>query len=165
MLHVSCFMTILGIDPGSSRIGYGIIEKNPGKTLRLIKAGLIEIKSGSKPEKYTALASRLDNLLKKYKPDIAAVEKLYFSKNKKTAMEVAGAIGVIMYVISKTGVPLREYAPMQVKKALTGFGSADKMAVAKMSLALLNIKNIQGPDDVSDAIAIAITAAHHNVYT
>lgn len=158
-------MTILGIDPGSSRIGYGIVEKKPGKPLRLIKAGLIEIKTKSRPEKYAALASRLENLLKKYKPDIAAVEKLYFYKNKKTAMDVAGAIGVIIYVISKTGVSLREYAPMQVKKALTGFGSADKVVVAKMNLALLNIKNIPGQDDVSDAVAIAITAAHHNVYT
>ncbi|KKU14624.1 crossover junction endodeoxyribonuclease RuvC [Candidatus Wolfebacteria bacterium RIFCSPLOWO2_01_FULL_45_19] len=154
-------MIILGIDPGSSRIGYGVIEKKPGN-IRLIKAGVIEIKTKKTSLKYATLASELENLLKKCRPDIAAIEKLYFSKNQKTAMEVAGAIGVIMYVISKSGVPLREYAPQQIKKAITGFGSADKATVAKMSCALLNIKDIPGPDDVSDAVAIAITAAHHN---
>jgi len=153
-------MIILGIDPGSSRIGYGVIEKNPGKTLRLVKAGVIEIKTKNKAGKYTALALHLEKILKKYKPDAAAVEKLYFSKNQKTAMEVAGAIGVIIYIVSKAGLPLHEYAPQEIKKAMTGFGSADKTAVAKMALALLNIENIPGPDDVSDAVAIAITAAH-----
>ncbi len=151
-------MVILGIDPGSNRIGYAVLEKSKG--LRLIKAGVIEIKSRSKTFKYTSLAENIESILKKYRPDLAAVEKIYFSKNQKTVIEVAGAIGIILYVISRKRIPLREYTPPQIKKAITGFGGADKAAVAKMSCLLLNVKEIPGPDDVSDAVAVAITAAH-----
>lgn len=153
-------MVILGIDPGSSRIGYSVIEKK-GTVIRLIKAGIIEIKNKRQATlKYKTLAAEIEKIIGQYIPTLAAMERLYFSRNQKTAMEVAGAIGVITYLISKADIPLREYSPQQIKKAVTGFGDADKTAVAKMVRLLLPMADISGPDDVSDAIAVAITAAH-----
>lgn len=147
-------MKILGIDPGTSRIGYGLIETNKG--LRFLDYGVLEI-SGA--DKLRVLAKRYETLLKKLAPDLVSIEKLFFAKNKKTALEVAQARGVIILKTSEAGLPIKEFGPMEVKAAVTGYGKSDKQAVALMVKRFLNLKSLEGHDDASDALAIAITAS------
>ncbi len=152
-------MRILGIDPGSTRIGYGLIES--GANLKALDFGLIEIKAHSISEKLLSLANQFATLLEKTKPDLASVEKIYFTKNQKTIIEVAQARGVILFLILKNNISLLEYTPREVKQAVTSYGLADKVAVAKMVCRILNLKEIPKNDDITDALAIAITAASH----
>jgi crossover junction endodeoxyribonuclease RuvC len=152
-------MKILGIDPGSTRVGYGFIKKGAGNSVTLLDYGIIENKAETLVEKMVAVGVGVEKILKKFSPTLVAVEKLYFSKNQKTALEVAHARGVILFVIRKTGIPTLELGPGEIKAAVTGYGNADKQAVAKMTKLILNIEKIVGPDDVSDALAVAIAAA------
>jgi len=149
-------MTILGIDPGSSRMGFCLLKKTKG--MQLVHYGVIEIKNSKSSEKIYLLAKKLTSLLMKYKPDCAALEKLYFAKNKKTAMEVAEAIGVIKYILKSHKIPFKEFSPPEIKSAVTGYGSADKKGVSKMVKSILRLDEIKGPDDITDAMAVAITA-------
>lgn len=151
-------MKILGIDPGTSRIGYGLIEK--GRELKLIKYGVIEVKAKKATDKLFEMAGKLSALIEKEKPDIAGVEKLFFAKNQKTALSVSEARGVIIYLLLKKNVEVREVMPREVKLAVTSYGFADKIAVARMVKKILKIDELKGHDDASDALAIAITAAY-----
>ena len=152
-------MRILGIDPGTTRIGYGLIENQSG--LKLIDYGVIEIKSKTEPGKILELGDRLEQLIVNYKPDWAGVEKLYFAKNQKTALTVSQSRGAILYLLMKNNIPIYECRPAEVKKAVTNYGFADKKAVAKMVKIILGINTITGHDDASDALAIAITTANN----
>jgi len=147
---------ILGIDPGTTRIGYGVISKN-GSSLKLLECGLIE--PGREKSRFKNLERGLSMLIKKHKPDLAAVEKLYFSKNKKTAMSVAESRGIILFILDKYSFKTLEFDPNDVKSAVTGFGKSDKKAVAKYVCLTLGIQRVDGPDDISDALAIAIRAS------
>lgn len=149
-------MKILGIDPGTSRIGFGCISDRP---LTLITYGTIEIKERSN-KKFLLLSEKLEKLIKKLRPNIAAIEKIYFVKNQKTAIEVAQARGIIMLSMLKNNIPVSEYGPQEVKQSVTNYGLADKKSVAKLVSKLLNISDFKGYDDSSDALAIAITAAN-----
>jgi len=149
-------MKILGIDPGTSRIGFGFISDQP---LTLITYGTIEIKEKSN-KKFLLLSERMDELIEELRPNAAAIEKIYFVKNQKTAIEVAQARGIIMLSILKKGIPVSEYGPQEIKRSVTNYGLADKKSVAKLVGKLLNINDLKGYDDASDALAIAITAAN-----
>lgn len=149
-------MKILGIDPGTHRIGYGLIEKNSG--LELLDYGVIEIKQNVPT---LEAAKQFSALIKRFKPELAAIEKLYFAKNRKTALSVAQTRGILILKILENKIPLVEYGPMEVKLSVTGYGLADKKAVAKMVKLFLKLKELRGYDDASDALAIAITAANH----
>ena len=149
-------MITLGIDPGTSRIGYGLI--NSGNNLKLIDCGLIEIFDKS-ISKFSSLADRFEKLIKKTNPDLVALEKIYFARNQKTAIEVAQARGILILLTLQNKIRLIEYGPVEIKQAVTGYGLADKKSVAKMVSRILKIDKIKGPDDISDAVAIAITAA------
>ncbi|MEK7629978.1 MAG: crossover junction endodeoxyribonuclease RuvC [Patescibacteria group bacterium] len=151
-------MIILGIDPGTSRIGYGVIEKSNGKLIYL-DAGLINIPSTQKTEKLMALEKNLGDLIDKFKPDLIGVEKIFFSNNQKTAIAVAEARGVILNTIAKKSILLAEFTPPEVKKAVTDDGRASKQAVAKMVNLFLNLETRKILDDVTDALAIAIAAS------
>jgi len=151
-------MRILGVDPGSSRCGYGLIEKN-GSKLKLIDYGLIEIKEKDINHKLTLLGHDYKKVLKDLKPDLVAIEKIFFSRNVKTAIEVAQARGVLIYLTLKEQLPITEHNPQEIKLSVTGYGLSDKKAVAKMAYAILQIPPLKVIDDVSDAIAISITAA------
>lgn len=153
-------MRILGIDPGSTRIGYGLIESK-GSKLELIKSGLLKIESDNKEERLLELANSFEKLLDAEKPDLVSVEKLYFVKNIKTGMDVAQSRGIIILLCRRKKVEIVEYAPSEIKMNITGSGNADKKAVAKMVKMTLKTDKITGPDDVYDAIAIAITAANN----
>lgn len=148
-------MKIIGIDPGSTRVGYGVIEKK-NNDLRFIRAGLLKISSKDKGERLLELEKSFSQLLKKEKPDLVILEKLYFVKNMKTALEVAQSRGVLTLTIIKYKIPLLEYTPLEIKQGVTGYGMADKKSVAKMVNKILKIKKISKYDDVSDALAAAI---------
>lgn len=155
-------MRILGIDPGTSRIGYGFIESDG---LKLIAYGVIEAKEKEFSEKISTFSGRLNKLIENYKPGMAAIEKIYFVKNQKTGIDVAQARGVILSIFIQKGLKFVEYSPNEVKSQVTGYGLADKKAVAKMVKIMLKIKELTGYDDASDALAIAITAANHRLLT
>lgn len=156
-------MLILGLDPGSVRIGYGLIKKQGGE-LQFIKAGLLKISSKDKNQRILELEKSFSELLKKQNPDLVILEKLFFMKNLKTAMEVAQSRGVLTLIVAKHKIPLLEFSPTEIKIAATGYGRADKKAVAKMVERILGINKIKAVDDVSDALAAAITGANYQNY-
>lgn len=152
-------MKIIGIDPGTVRIGYGVIKKEKSK-IKYVESGLLKIPISKKENRLIALEKSLNKLLTRVEPDLAAVEKLYFVKNQKTALEVAQARGIIIASIIKKNIPLVELSPSQIKAAATGNGRADKKAVAKMVQISLNLPPLKGvEDDITDALAAAIAVS------
>lgn len=149
-------MKILGIDPGTTRIGYGLIEQ--GTSPQFIDCGLIEIEAKNQRERLRELDKRFTALLLETKPDIAGIETLFFAKNQKTALAVAEARGVLTLILQKSGVPCYECKPHEVKLAVCGYGLADKTSVAKMVWKTLRMQALRHHDDVTDALAIALTA-------
>jgi len=150
-------MIILGIDPGTQRIGYGVIEAERDK-VKFIAADILKIKAKDS----AALAETAEGiraLIKKHKPDMFAIEKLFFGKNHKTAMRVAEARGVIVNVALELGMRVEECAPNEVKLGVTGYGFADKKAMFKMVKLILKEPDLDIIDDASDALAIAIFAS------
>lgn len=152
-------MKILGIDPGSTRIGYGLIKKEK-KGLKFVRAGLLKISATkTKNQRLLDLEKSFSKLLKKEKPDLVALEKLYFVKNQKTALEVGQSRGILVLTILKNKLPLIEISPSEVKLTVTGDGRASKKAVAKMVGYFLKIDTAKQIDDITDALAIAIAAS------
>ena len=153
-------MIILGIDPGTAIIGFGVIEEK-NKETKLIDYGCIKTaKELSTSERLKNLHKELNKLIKKYKPDIAAVEDIFFFKNLKTAIKVSQARGVILLTIAEAKIKLEEYTPLQIKQAVACYGRADKKQVQQMVKTILNLKEIPKPDDAADALAAAICCAH-----
>ncbi len=149
-------MTILGIDPGTSSIGYALLED--GGKIRLIEAGLLLVGRGGGPEKLKKIHREMDRLIARSGPDRIAVEKLFFYKNQKTALGVAEARGVILLTAVEAGIKVYEYAPLEVKYAVSGDGRADKLQIKKMVGFLVpETKNLRAQDDVLDAAAVALT--------
>ena len=151
---------MLGIDPGLADTGYGFIIKE-GQKLKIITCG--SIKTSAKDDfikRLEIIHQELEKLIKKHKPDVVAVEQLFFCKNVKTALLVGQARGVCLMTISENNLPIFEYTPMQVKQALTSYGKADKKQVGQMVRLLLNLKSVPKPDDAADALAVAITCAN-----
>ncbi|MBI2448310.1 crossover junction endodeoxyribonuclease RuvC [Candidatus Microgenomates bacterium] len=152
-------MKILGIDPGTAITGWGAIEAQSSK-LKVQSCGVII--TPAKQNQSVRLAhifSELNLIIKKTKPDVVAVERLFFINNAKTAMTVGEARGVILLAIEKANLPLYEYTPLQVKQALTGYGKAEKKQIQLMVKQILRLKETPKPDDMADALAIAI--CHH----
>ena len=149
---------ILGIDPGTNRIGYGVI-RTVGRKTSYLASGLIEIKERYAPDQLVRIYDGISSLIEEYSPDIIAVEKLFFSNNKKTAMTVAEARGVILLAAAKKGTVITELAPNEVKQITTGHGQADKKAVLKMVGLILGLSDFKPIDDTSDALAIAIAGS------
>ena len=150
-------MKILGIDPGTTRIGYGLIEKNKG--MKLLACGLINGEGIEKDGRLSHLENEVQALIDTHSPDLACIEKLFFAKNKKTASSVSEARGVILLVLQRSGVRFVEYGPSEIKAAVAGNGGADKRDVLQAVKWTLGVKEIPGPDDVSDAIAVALKGA------
>ncbi len=149
----------LGIDPGTHRVGYGVIKVENGK-FSLIEQGIIKTKQGgSSIEQLPLIYKKMSSLIKKNSPDEVAIEKLFFSKNQKTAMAVAEARGVILLAAAEKSIKIREFMPNTVKQSISGYGFADKKAMLKIVAMMLGLKNFKPLDDASDALAIAITAA------
>ncbi len=149
-------MRILGIDPGMAIVGYGILETD-GENVRLLSSGSIQTEKGSRESaRLLEIFNDMQQIVEKFKPDVAAIEKLFFFRNRTTVMPVAHARGVILTVLEKFGVPIFEYTPMEVKQVLTGYGRADKKEVEKMVKISLGTENLPKLDDTIDAIEIAI---------
>lgn len=151
-------MLILGIDPGLERIGYGCIRRE-GSRLAPVDFGLIETPKIELGARLLDLHERVSALLVELQPDAVATEKLLFSVNKKTAMDVAKALGVILLAVGQKGLPISEYTPPEVKQGVVGVGNADKRQVEFMVTKLLGLAKPPKPDDVADALAIAICHA------
>ena len=154
-------MRVLAIDPGYGRCGVAILEKEHGKETH-IYSDCIETSSKTRfDERLAAVADECARLVKKYKPDALAMERLFFSSNQKTAMHVAEVRGAILHVASSAGIPTFEYTPAQIKNATTGSGRADKKQIIAMIRMLLSIKKTITLDDEYDAIAVGITHLAH----
>ena len=156
-------MIFLGIDPGTRRIGYGIVRSERG-ILEFIAAGILKIESTDDPGALVETKHEIDRLIKKYEPSTVAIEKLFFAKNQKTALAVAQARGVILLAAHENKIPIQEYTPNEVKSGVTGYGSADKKAVLKMVQLILKKDNLKIIDDASDALALAILASRPRGY-
>jgi crossover junction endodeoxyribonuclease RuvC len=153
---------ILGVDPGIADTGYGVIKEDGGKISCLTYGS---IKTNPKDDLVTRLEQlnlELDKIIKKYKPELASVEELFFSKNVKTALIVGQARGVILLTLKQNNLPIFEFKPSQVKQAVTCYGAANKSQVQKMVQMLLKLKEIPKPDDAADALAMAMCALNCN---
>jgi crossover junction endodeoxyribonuclease RuvC len=157
-------MLVIGIDPGTASTGYGLVRQLPNSQLELITYGLIST-TAEKPSamRLLDLFSELSVVLDEFKPDEAAIEKLYFQRNVSTAISVGQARGVSMLVFAQAGLAVEEYSPSEVKLAVSGYGGADKRQVQSMVKALLKMEEIPKPDDAADALAVAICHCHSNV--
>ncbi|GIP45042.1 crossover junction endodeoxyribonuclease RuvC [Paenibacillus sp. J45TS6] len=153
-------MRFLGIDPGIAIVGFGFIDKT-GSKLTPVQYGCIQTEAHTPDEErllhvYEAMLQLID----KYKPDAVALEKLFFNRNVTTAMSVSQARGVLILAAIQRGLPIAEYTPMQVKQAIVGYGKAEKRQVQEMVKMYLKLQAIPKPDDVADALAVAICHAH-----
>jgi crossover junction endodeoxyribonuclease RuvC len=151
-------MTILGIDPGLERIGYGLVRRD-GSRLEVIDYGLIQTPRIALPDRLALLHDALGTLMRKHQPDAMATERLLFAVNKTTALDVSKALGVILLTAQQHGLPWTEYTPPEIKLAVVGNGAAEKKQVQFMVTKLLALKETPKPDDVADALAIAICHA------
>ncbi len=154
-------MIVLGIDPGTVRVGYGVILKN-GSNLQHLQSGLLKLPGEKYENRLVALEKNLKRLIRAVRPARVGLERLFFVRNQKTAMKVAEARGVILKTLTERAIPLKELNPSEIKLAVTGDGNASKNAVQKMVKLILKLPARKMVDDVSDALAIAISAAFYN---
>jgi len=153
-------MIVLGIDPGTAAMGYGVIESRSAR-LRMVNSGCLVTKpDASLPMRLLAIHALLEELIALHQPDLVAVERLFFSKNAQTAFAVGQARGVVLLATAQAGVPVREATPNEVKLAVTGHGRAEKDQVARMVAVCLGLAAPPRPDDTADALAVAIWAAN-----
>lgn len=154
-------MRIIGIDPGTGILGFGVIEVD-GNKMQLVDAGVIRtpVKEDDAVRLET-IYQELTDIIVATKPTVMSVEKLFFARNVTTAMTVSQARGVVLLCARLSGLEIFEYTPMQIKQAITGYGKADKKQMQEMVRVLLKLKEIPKPDDAADALAAAITHASH----
>lgn len=149
-------MRIIGIDPGTAIVGYGIIDYNAGESTLVTSGSIQTSKNLDDANRLKEIENDLTTIIQKYSPEIASVEKLFFCKNQKTVISVAQGRGVILATLAKFGIEINEYTPMQIKLAVTGYGKATKEDVAEMVKKQINYKTFPKLDDTADAIAMAV---------
>jgi crossover junction endodeoxyribonuclease RuvC len=153
-------LIVLGIDPGTAMTGYGLVERT-GSRLRAVDYGCLETPAGMPlPERLLLIQDGLIDLVEAHRPDLVAVERLFFNKNVQTAFAVGQARGVALLTAARYGLPVHEYGPHEVKLAVTGHGRAEKLQVQRMVQVVLGLAVLPRPDDAADALAIAICLAH-----
>jgi len=153
-------MKVLGIDPGTAALGYGIVERT-GSRLRAIDDGcLVTSPDLPLPDRLLAVHRLVVDLVELHAPDLVAVERLFFSRNAQTAFAVGQARGVVLLAAAAAGIPVREATPNEVKTAVAGYGAADKEQVGRMVAVVLGLAAPPTPDDAADALAVAIWAAN-----
>jgi len=158
-------MIILGIDPGFAITGYGII-KQVGNRFQVIDYGAITTLAGVPlPKRLLTLTLELESVIARYQPDVVAVEELFFCNNAKTAIAVGHGRGVAVTAAARAGLEVYEYTPMQVKQAVVGYGRASKAQIQQMVKAILGLAEIPKPDDVADALAVAICHANTSQFS
>jgi len=147
---------VLGIDPGLATTGYGVL-KSEGEKIKTLDYGIISTKSvDSIPKRLKILSEELNRIIKKYKPDVVAHEKIFFCKNTKTAIVIGEAIGAILLTCANFSIDIVEYTPIQIKQAIVGYGRAEKIQMQKMLQVLLGLKEMPEPDDAADALAAGV---------
>lgn len=152
-------MKIIGIDPGTGIVGFGVIESSAGK-FKMLDAGVIRTPAKQQDStRLNTIFDELDEIIRHNNPDVLVVEKLFFSQNVTTAMSVSQARGVILLCAERNKLPIFEYTPQQIKQGITGYGKADKQQVQEMVRTILKLKEVPKPDDCADALAAAITHA------
>lgn len=149
-------MKILGIDPGMAIVGYSVVEYDGNMPVLLHSGSVQTSKDKKEPARLLEIWEDMNVIIDKYKPDVCAIEKLFFFRNQTTVMPVAHARGVILTALEKHNVPVFEYTPMEVKQVLTGYGRADKKEVEQMVKLSLGVDKLPKLDDTVDSIAIAI---------
>lgn len=153
-------MVILGIDPGLATVGFGIVDYFRD-SFAVIEYGAILTAAGEKTEnRLSEIYDGVCELCKTYSPDAVSIEELFFNNNRKTAVAVCQARGVILLAAKKCGVPIYEYTPLQIKQAVTGYGRAEKAQIQYMVKNILKLREVPKPDDTADALAMAICHAY-----
>jgi len=153
-------MRIIGIDPGTGILGFGVVDKINGK-LKMVDAGVITTPPHTPlPDRLEDIYNNLTEIIHDTKPEIMAIEKLFFAQNVTTAMSVSHARGVAMLTGKQANLRIEEYTPLQIKQTITGYGKATKKQVQEMVRIQLNLKEVPKPDDCADALAAAIMCAY-----
>ena len=153
-------MRILGIDPGSNCTGYGVIDKEEDE-LKLVNFGTIRLDShDSFAQRLKKIKQEIADIIRKFHPQALAIEGLFYAKNVKSALKLGHVRGVILLIAEEEELPIFEYSPLEVKRAVAGYGRAEKLQVQKMVKQLLQLQQIPQPEDASDALALAICHAH-----
>ena len=153
-------MRIIGIDPGTGILGFGVIDAEKGKT-KLVTAGVVKTPAHTPlPDRLGDIYNSLTEIISETEPQLMAIEKLFFAQNVTTAMSVAHARGVAMLTGFQAGLELEEYTPLQIKQTMVGYGRATKQQVQEMVRLQLGLREVPKPDDCADALAVAIMAAY-----
>ena len=151
-------MRVLGIDPGTGILGFGVVDFAKKQAPKMIDAGVITTPPHTPlSERLKDIFDGLNEIVRATKPNAMSIEKLFFARNITTAISVAEARGVVILVAAQNNLPVHEYTPLQIKQTLTGYGRADKKQVQEMVKIHLNLREIPKPDDAADALAAAIT--------
>ncbi len=153
-------MIVLGIDPGTASLGYGIVERTGGRLREVDHGCLTTSPDLSLPERLLAIHALVDELISLHQPDLLGIERLFFSRNVQTAFAVGQARGVVLLAAAQHGTSVREATPNEVKSAITGYGAADKEQVQRMVQLVLGMSELPRPDDAADALAIATWVAN-----
>lgn len=153
-------MRILGIDPGYAIVGFGVVDYN-GRDFVPVEYGAILTEAHTDfPQRLKAIAEDMDYICERFMPQCVSIEKLFFTNNQKTAIDVAQARGVTVLSVVRHGIDLFEYTPLQVKQSVVGYGRAEKKQVMDMTRRILKLEQIPKPDDAADALALAICHGH-----
>lgn len=153
-------MRILGIDPGYAIVGFGVVDY-AGANFAPVEYGAILTEAHTRfTDRLCCIDTDIQEILTRFEPDCMAVERLYFTTNQKTAIDVAQARGILILAAAKRSIPVFEYTPLQVKMAVVGYGKAEKRQVMDMTRRILKLEQIPKPDDAADALAIAICHGH-----
>ena len=153
-------MIVLGIDPGTAALGYGIVESSRGRLREVDHGCLVTSPDTALPERLLAIHALVDELIALHSPRIVAIERLFFSKNVQTAFAVGQARGVVLLAAAQHRIPVVEATPNEVKSAIAGYGAADKEQVQRMVQLVLGMAELPRPDDAADALAIAVWGAN-----
>jgi crossover junction endodeoxyribonuclease RuvC len=153
-------MRTIGIDPGTARLGYGVIDESAAGDPLAVAFGVITTEAGgAMPARLSTLFDHLSGLLEEHRPDVLAVEQLFFARNVTTAITVGQARGIVLLAAERAGVPVVEYSPSEIKHAVAGYGKAGKPQMQEMVRIVLGLATVPEPDDAADALAIALCHA------
>jgi crossover junction endodeoxyribonuclease RuvC len=151
---------VLGIDPGTAALGYGLVERK-GSSLRAVDFGCVTTSPDVPlPDRLLVIHANVAELIETHHPDIVGVERLFFSRNAQSAFGVGQARGVVLLAAAQAGIPVREATPNEIKMGVTGYGNADKEQVGRMVTVILQLAEVPTPDDTADALACAICIAN-----
>jgi crossover junction endodeoxyribonuclease RuvC len=151
-------MRVLGIDPGTAVLGYGVVESQAGRSARLVECGILQTKARDPlPARLRVIYDGITDLIARHRPDAVAVESVFYAKNARTTVVMSHARGVILLAAEEAGLPIGEYSPAMVKKTVVGRGAAMKPQVGYMVAQLLRLKAAPSPSDAADGVAIALT--------